>query len=76
LPEATGSAAAVCICGLAAEAKIARAAGFSVVIGAGDRNRTAALVESAVGRANCLVSFGVAGALAPQLRTGDVIIST
>jgi adenosylhomocysteine nucleosidase len=66
----------VCICGLAAEAKIARAAGFSVVIGAGNRNRTAALVEGAVGQANCLISFGIAGALAPQLRTGDVIIST
>jgi len=54
LPEATVSAEALCICGLAAEAKIARAAGFSVVIGAGNRSRTAALVESAVGRANCL----------------------
>ena len=35
----------LCTSGLAAEAKIARAAGFPVVIGAGDRERTAALVE-------------------------------
>ncbi|HEY3908892.1 MAG TPA: hypothetical protein VGM07_03275 [Stellaceae bacterium] len=66
----------LCTSGLAAEAKIARAAGFSVVVGAGHRGRTAALVENAVRRANCLVSFGIAGALAPHLRAGDVVIST
>jgi hopanoid-associated phosphorylase len=65
----------LCTSGLAAEAKIARAAGFTVVIGAGDRERTAALVESAVRHANCLMSFGIAGALAPHLRPGDVVIS-
>jgi adenosylhomocysteine nucleosidase len=76
LLETTGSAVTVCICGLAAEAKIARAAGFSVVIGAGDRSRTTTLVEGAVRQANCLISFGMAGALAPELRAGEVIIST
>ncbi|HEX9534633.1 MAG TPA: hypothetical protein VF924_04125, partial [Stellaceae bacterium] len=65
----------LCTSGLAAEAKIARAAGFPVVIGAGDRKRTAALVEDAVRQANCLMSFGIAGALAPHLRPGDVVIS-
>src|SRR5438477_5572221 len=65
----------LCTSGLAAEAKIARAAGFPVVIGAGDRERTAALVENAVQGANCLMSFGIAGALAPHLRPGDVVIS-
>ncbi|MBO0735299.1 MAG: phosphorylase [Alphaproteobacteria bacterium] len=65
----------LCTSGLAAEAKIARAAGFPVVIGAGDRERTAGLVESAVKQANCLMSFGIAGALAPWLRPGDVVIS-
>ena len=65
----------LCTSGLAAEARIARAAGFPVVIGAGDRERTAALVESAVQNANCLMSFGIAGALAPHLRPGDVVIS-
>lgn len=66
----------LCASGLAAEARIARAAGFPVVIGAGNRERTAALVERAVASADCLMSFGVAGALSPQLRPGDVIIST
>jgi adenosylhomocysteine nucleosidase len=65
----------LCTSGLAVEAKIARAAGFPVVIGAGDRERTAALVESAVRDANCLVSFGIAGALAPYLQAGDMVIS-
>jgi adenosylhomocysteine nucleosidase len=72
----TGPAATLCICGLAAEAKIARAAGFSVVVGAGNRSRTTMLVESAVRQANCLISFGIAGGLAPELRTGGVIVST
>jgi adenosylhomocysteine nucleosidase len=65
----------LCTTGLLAEARIARAAGFATVVGAGDRQRTAALVESAVRHASCLVSFGIAGGLAPQLRAGDVVIS-
>ena len=66
----------LCTSGLAAEARIARAAGFPVIVGAGDPHRTAALVEGAVRQAKCLVSFGVAGGLAPHLRPGDVILST
>ena len=69
-------ATVLCTSGLAAEARIARAAGFPVVIGAGDRERTAALVERAVQNANCLMSFGIAGALSPELQAGDVVIST
>jgi adenosylhomocysteine nucleosidase len=76
LPETTGPAVTLCICGLAAEAKIARAVGFSVVVGAGNRSRTEALVESGIRGANCLISFGIAGALMPELRAGDVVIST
>jgi adenosylhomocysteine nucleosidase len=66
----------LCTTGLAAEARIARAAGFPTVVGAGDRPRTAALVETAVRTANCLISFGIAGGLAPELRAGDVVLST
>ena len=61
--------------GLAAEAKVARAAGFPALIGAGNHEQTTALVDHALERAKCLVSFGVAGALAPGLRPGDVILS-
>ena len=67
------TATVLCTSGLAAEAKIAREAGFRVILGAGDRDRTEALIETAAPRADCLVSFGVAGALAPHLRSGDVI---
>jgi adenosylhomocysteine nucleosidase len=65
----------LCTAGLAAEARIARAAGFQVIVGAGDLRRTAALVDAAAQWAKCLVSFGVAGGLAPHLRPGDVILS-
>ncbi|HLY44893.1 MAG TPA: hypothetical protein VKQ73_04895 [Stellaceae bacterium] len=65
----------LCTSGLAAEARIAREAGFQVIVGAGDPRRTMALVEVAAQRAKCLVSFGVAGGLAPHLRPGDVVIS-
>jgi hypothetical protein len=58
-----------------AEAKIARRAGFAAVVGAGDYERTVQLVADAVPQAECLVSFGIAGALAPGLRAGDVILS-
>jgi len=68
-------ATVLCTSGLAVEAKIARAAGFSVVIGAGDRNRTRALVETAAPRTDCLVSFGIAGGLAPELAAGTVVVS-
>jgi hypothetical protein len=68
-------ATVLCACGLAVEAKIARAAGFSVVIGAGDRDRTAHLLSAAATRMDCLVSFGIAGGLAPQLKAGTVIVS-
>jgi len=68
-------ARALCTCGLAAEAKIARAAGFPVVIGTGDRDRTAALVTEAAVQTDCLVSFGIAGGLAPELEAGTVVVS-
>jgi adenosylhomocysteine nucleosidase len=58
-----------------AEANIARRAGFAAVVGAGDYERTEQLVADAVPHAECLVSFGIAGALAPGLRAGDVILS-
>ncbi|HEX3953144.1 MAG TPA: hypothetical protein VHW90_06200 [Stellaceae bacterium] len=66
----------LCTSGLAAEARVARAAGFQVIVGAGDPQRTTALVADAAKRAKCLISFGVAGGLAPHMRSGDVILSS
>jgi adenosylhomocysteine nucleosidase len=65
----------LCTSGLAAEARVARAAGFQVIVGAGDPERTTALVTAAIRQAKCLISFGIAGGLAPHLRSGDVILS-
>lgn len=65
----------LCVSGLAVEAKIAGAAGFSVVIGAGNPDRTSALVAIAAKQTNWLVSFGIAGGLAPDLKAGTVIVS-
>ena len=68
-------AAVLCTTGLKVEAKIAQAAGFSVVIAAGDRDRTAALVATAAAQTDWLVSFGIAGGLAPELDAGTVVVS-
>ncbi|HEX6441291.1 MAG TPA: hypothetical protein VF007_03830 [Stellaceae bacterium] len=65
----------LCTSGLAAEARVARAAGFQVIVGGGDARRTESLVEDAAQDAKCLVSFGVAGGLAPHLSPGNVILS-
>ena len=65
----------LCTSGLAAEARIARAAGFQVIVGAGDYHRTALLLDAASRRARCFISFGIAGGLAPHLKPGDVILS-
>jgi adenosylhomocysteine nucleosidase len=66
----------LCTSGLAAEARIARAAGFQAIVATGDPRRTATAVAAAARQATCLVSFGVAGGLAPHLAAGDVILST
>jgi adenosylhomocysteine nucleosidase len=68
-------ASVLCTSGLAAEARVARAAGFEVIVGAGDPERTTALLDAAICQAKCLISFGIAGGLAPQLCAGDVIVS-
>ena len=63
------------ITGLAAEARIARAPGVAALIGAGRSDRLAADLETAIaGGARRLLSFGVAGALAPHLLPGDLIV--
>ncbi len=65
----------VCACGLEAEARIARKAGFEAVVGGGDRERLSALLEEAAPRARWLLSFGLAGALSPELRPGDLVLA-
>lgn len=65
------------IVGMKREARIAKGEGVRVLIGAGSaahlRNQlTNAIAEHACG----VVSFGVAGALSPMLKTGDCVLAS
>jgi hopanoid-associated phosphorylase len=63
------------VTGLAAEARIARGPGAAVIVGAGRADELAAALEAAIaGGARRIISFGIAGALEPNLRPGDLII--
>ena len=65
----------VAIAGLAAEARIARRAGWSAVATGGDAARTRAAAERVLAAgADALVSFGIAGGLDPSLRPGSLIV--
>ena len=63
------------VVGLADEARIARRAGLKPVIGSGDSALLLRRLEEAGEGATAVISFGIAGALAPLLRTGDVIVA-
>jgi adenosylhomocysteine nucleosidase len=65
----------VAVTSLALEARIAGGPGVSVICSQGER--LAAALESAVERGACgIISFGVAGGLAPGLAVGDWIAAT
>lgn len=66
------------ITGLAQESKIAAGPGVSHVVCSGSdpgrlRNRLAALDPTGL---RAVISFGIAGGLAPSLRSGDVVVAT
>ncbi|MGO4723609.1 MULTISPECIES: phosphorylase family protein [unclassified Inquilinus] len=63
--------------GLAREAEIARAISPLVLCSASDPARAEALARDLVAQgATALLSFGIAGGLAPGLRSGDLVIGT
>jgi adenosylhomocysteine nucleosidase len=65
----------VAVTSLALEARIAVGPGVSVICSQGER--LAAALESAVARGACgIISFGVAGGLAPGLVPGDWVVAT
>lgn len=69
--------AVVAVTGLRAEAAIARRAGLSVVCAGGVPERTRIALDRAVeSGADGLISFGLAGGLAPQLRPGTLIVAS
>ena len=64
------------VCGLAAEARIARGdANVHVIAGGGDRGRLFAELEATITGAAGFLSFGLAGGLAPDLRPGDIRVA-
>ncbi len=65
----------VAITGLAAEARIARRAGWQAVAGGGDAARTLELIDLALrDGAEALVSFGIAGGLLPEIPSGALLL--
>jgi hopanoid-associated phosphorylase len=66
---------AAAITGLEAEARLFRRSGLRAVASGGVAARTLSLAASLLGDgAEALVSFGIAGALAPQLRAGTLLL--
>ena len=61
-------------CGLVREAAILARPGLVVVAGGGDSARLERELEAAVEGASMVLSCGVAGALDPALRAGDVVV--
>jgi adenosylhomocysteine nucleosidase len=72
----------IVVVGLAFEARIAAGAGVSVICSGDGRNLAAALtrtiIEARAGPEGCrgVVSFGVVGGLAPELKPGDCIVGS
>jgi adenosylhomocysteine nucleosidase len=63
------------VTGLAAEAKLARRAGLAALPSGGVSLQTTAIAESLLREgAEALVSFGIAGALAPSLAPGSLLV--
>jgi len=67
--------AAAALTGLLAEARIARRAGLAAAAAGGDAARTRIQAEQLLAQgASALVSFGIAGALAPGLAPGALVL--
>src|SRR6185503_12228882 len=64
----------VAICGMEREARIAAGAHVVTVV-AGSSGRLRERLESALAGARGVISFGIAGALSPQLRPGDIVVA-
>lgn len=64
------------VVGMVSEARLLDGLGFEVVAGGGHAEATSRKVDALIaGGAKALVSFGIAGALDPTLKPGDLIIA-
>ncbi|HEY7248326.1 MAG TPA: phosphorylase [Xanthobacteraceae bacterium] len=70
----SSGAKVIAVTSLSLEARIASGSGVSVVCS--QASQLIACLEAAVDRALGIISFGVAGGLAPDLRAGDWVIGT
>lgn len=60
--------------GMRREARIIARAGLVPVISGGDAGRLRGLLTAQAARASAIVSIGIAGALSPELRVGDIVV--
>jgi adenosylhomocysteine nucleosidase len=66
----------IVVTGLVAEARIAASTSAMMIVGGGRADRLAAELTSAIASgARRLLSFGLAGGLAPHLRAGDLLVA-
>jgi len=71
------SPAVIAVTGLAFEARVAQGRGVRTVIGGGDTRRLAVELERELARgARAIMSFGIAGGLAPSVRCGAWVIAS
>lgn len=63
------------VTGLRREARLLAGPGIEVVVGGGDHQRLEALIEERVADVTGIVSMGIAGGLAPGLRTGQWVVA-
>lgn len=64
----------IAVCGLAAEARIAREAGLVAIAAGGDAALTIKQLQRVVADATALVSFGITGGLDPALPSGALLL--
>jgi len=62
------------VCGLKKEAKIAGGPGVIAVVGGGDAKALGEKLDALEGDIHGIISFGIAAALSPLLKPGDVVI--
>ncbi|ACK52151.1 hopanoid-associated phosphorylase [Methylocella silvestris BL2] len=73
--RAHGSGRIIAVTGLKAEAKIAAGQNVHVISGGGDGARLRRDIEAAAPGARAIISFGVAGGLAPGLQRGSLFVA-
>ena len=63
------------VTGLRREARLLAGPGVDIVVGGGDRRRLETMLEEGAANASGIVSIGIAGALAPDLRPGQWVVA-